>query len=139
MRLEMLMKQKLATELRMAPHIIQSIEVLTLPALELQNFIQQQLEINPVLEITESEDEILSPEQEQDQDQESPDDPEKPLDEQSLNSFENLNREEWKEFYSRDYIKKRSDGETDKKQEAMQNTPDRPFSLQEFLFQKNYL
>ena len=54
MRLEMLMKQKLTTELRMAPHIIQSIEILTLPILELHTFIQKQLEANPVLETLEN-------------------------------------------------------------------------------------
>lgn len=135
MRLEMLMKQKLATEMRMAPHIIQSIEVLTLPALELQNFIQQQLEINPVLESKDSTQEETATSQ----DEPSPSEAEQedaPADERALNDFENLETAEWDDYYNRDHIAKRNDEEKDKKQEAMQNTPDKPVTLQDFLFQQ---
>ena len=40
----------LSTELRLAPHIIQSIGLLSLPVLEMQAFIQEQLDSNPILE-----------------------------------------------------------------------------------------
>ena len=144
MRLEMLVKQKLSQELRMAPHIIQSIEVLTLPALELQTFIQQQLETNPVLdtnELSQTEDEPAAPEAEEHTSTQEPPvegaaEVEKPVDEEFLNNFENLQGEEWDDYYSRDRIRKSGDEEKDKKQEAMQNTADKPITLQDFLFQQ---
>lgn len=132
MRLEM--QQKLAMELRMAPHIIQSIEVLTLPALELHNFIQQQLEMNPVLEggefSQEDRESIREDEQEVAQEQE------RPVDEDFLTNFGNLERDDWAEYYSRNSIPKRSDHEKDVKLEAMQNTPEKPASLQDYLFKQ---
>lgn len=131
MRLEM--QQKLAMELRMAPHIIQSIEVLTLPALELHTFIQEQLEMNPVLEGGEfptdempAEETDAEPSQEQDQQ----------VEEEAVSSFENLEREDWAEYYARNSIPKRNDGEKDAKLEAMQNTPERPASLQDYLLEQ---
>jgi RNA polymerase sigma-54 factor len=136
MRLEMVMKQRLATELRMAPHIIQSIEVLTLPALELQTFIQQQMDTNPVLESSEITAEEESTPTQEEKAQEEIDKEEPPADEQILNDFENMEAEGWEDYYNRDHIAKRNDGEKDKKQEAMQNTPDKPLSLQDFLFQQ---
>ena len=160
MRLEMTMKQKLTTELRMAPHIIQSIEVLTLPILELQDFIQQQLETNPVLETLEStadsdptsESETKEfegegeSEGERDQKRERKSDEakekefeseEKAVDDDFLKSFENLERDDWDEFYAQNRVAKRiSEDEKDKKMEAIQNSADKPISLQDYLFQQ---
>lgn len=126
------MKPKLATELHMAPHIIQSIEVLTLPTLELQTFLQQQLEVNPVLESYEL---ANSETQTEEKDGEEEEDP--AIDEKELNNFANLEKEDWgKEYYGQDHIKKSTDSDVDKKQEALQNTPDKPISLQDALFQQ---
>jgi RNA polymerase sigma-54 factor len=44
--------QKLSQELTMAPQQIQSLEILLLPMLELQQKISQEMEINPTLEVT---------------------------------------------------------------------------------------
>ena len=44
--------QKLSQELTMAPQQIQSLEILVLPMLELQQKISQEMEINPTLEVT---------------------------------------------------------------------------------------
>ncbi|NUM35892.1 MAG: RNA polymerase factor sigma-54 [Candidatus Brocadiae bacterium] len=129
MRLEMSMNQKLTTELRMAPHIIQSIEILTLPLLELKTFVQKQLESNPVLEVLETDNEMQAKEKEQEQREEQ----ETPVDDAFLNDFENLEREEWGDFYTQDRVVKRVDEEKDKKLEAMQNSADRPISLQDYL------
>lgn len=131
MRLEMSMNQRLTTELRMAPHIIQSIEILALPLLELKAFVQKQLESNPVLEILENdkEGEVQAKEKEQEKKEEQ----ENPVDEEFLNDFENLEREDWNDFYTQDHVSKRVDDEKDKKLEAMQNSADRPISLQDYL------
>lgn len=139
MRLEMQMNQKLTTELRMAPHIIQSIEVLTLPILELQTFIEEQLQSNPVLETEEREKETdVSPEEPDIEASSATEErqQENPVDEEALNDFENLERDDWSEFYSQDHIGKRSDEDKDKKMEAMQNSADKPISLQDFLFEQ---
>ena len=44
--------QKLSQELIMAPQQIQSLEILLLPMLELQQKISQEMEVNPTLEVT---------------------------------------------------------------------------------------
>lgn len=155
MRLEVSMKQKLSTELRMAPHIIQSIEILTMPIMELQTFVQQQLESNPVLETAETlESVVLSPTEAdapKDENDSSEDEADSEPEEKESNipettaaakkndetevTFERLDVEDWDEFYNQDQISKKGDGK-DKKLEAMQNSADRPLSLQDHLFQQ---
>lgn len=157
MRLEVSMKQKLSTELRMAPHIIQSIEILTMPIMELQTFVQQQLESNPVLETAETLDSLEQPASEGESDDtqndsSTPDDnsgndvnetnktsttADSPINKQDdmATTFEKLEVEDWDEFYSQDQIAKKGEGR-DKKLEAMQNSADRPPSLQDHLFEQ---
>ena len=50
MRMELGLQMSQRLELRLAPQIIQSIEILQLPTLELQQRIKQELMENPVLE-----------------------------------------------------------------------------------------
>ena len=45
--------QNLSLQQKMAPQLIQSLKLLQMPTLELQQLIQQELEINPLLEINE--------------------------------------------------------------------------------------
>ncbi len=140
MRMEhsMNVSTKLSHELRMAPHIIQSIEILTLPALELHNFIQEQLAENPVLETIEPIVEETNGSESNKNDEQEPKE-EKQMDEESLNSFENLESSDLKEYFSEDtYIAKKTNysEERDKKFEAMQNTAARPMSLSDYLYQQ---
>src|SRR5207245_10629464 len=53
MRMETSLHQRLEQKLRLAPQIIQSIEILQLPALELQDLIKQEMLENPTLEVVE--------------------------------------------------------------------------------------
>ncbi len=139
MSLNMEIGQKLNMEMRIAPHIIQSIEILTMPILELQTFIQQALENNPVLETVDTleseEDSNLNREEDSFEENNDESNKEATLDEEQLNSFENLEYGDWEEFYNQDRIVKKGD-DKDKKMEAMQNSADRPISLQDNLFQQ---
>ena len=53
MRLELGLNLKLSQQLRLAPQIIQSIEILQLPAMDLKELIENELQENEALEITE--------------------------------------------------------------------------------------
>ena len=53
MKLEMSGQMRLEQKMKLAPHMIQSMEILQLPILALQERIEQELNSNPVLEIDE--------------------------------------------------------------------------------------
>ena len=54
MKLEMRGQMRLEQQMKLAPHMIQSMEILQLPLLALQERIEQELNSNPVLEADES-------------------------------------------------------------------------------------
>lgn len=124
MRMEMVLQQKLELKMKLAPQIIQSIEILQLPMLELQQRIEQELVENPVLEelelkpdASEAESAEAEPATKEDNAAEQMEDMEKHWEEYSDSSRPRPVREE-----------------KDKKHEAMQNTAARPETLQDFLF-----
>ena len=53
MRLELGLAQKLGLQLKLAPQIIQSIEILQLPAMDLRELIENELQENEALEVVE--------------------------------------------------------------------------------------
>ncbi|MCC7136954.1 MAG: RNA polymerase factor sigma-54 [Planctomycetes bacterium] len=53
MRLDVSLQQRLSQQLRLAPQIIQSIEILQLPAMDLRELIENELQENEVLEVEE--------------------------------------------------------------------------------------
>src|SRR6202035_2127431 len=53
MRMETTLSQRMSQDMRMAPRMIQSMEILQMPIMDLQERIQQELDENPVLELTE--------------------------------------------------------------------------------------
>lgn len=57
MRLDVSLQQKLQLQLKLAPQIIQSIEILQLPALDLKDMIEQELLENETLEVQENREE----------------------------------------------------------------------------------
>ncbi|MBI3269198.1 MAG: RNA polymerase factor sigma-54 [Planctomycetes bacterium] len=161
MKMELGLQHRQEMRLKLAPQIIQSIEILQLPMLDLQELIKQELEDNPTLELESEVDPKLDPVKEGDKAEDASPAEEKPeaddhveresvqelsaeetaeaeaerdrgLDE-NLNLLEQLERE-WKEFSPT-----RTGGDDplkDKKLEAMQNTPARSESLQEHLNQQ---
>ena len=128
MRMEAFLQQRPELRMKLAPQIIQSIEILQLPTLELQQRLKQELLENPVLEM---EDATLE-EQEQQIAEDAPRD-------ERTNSDAEFDKMTEIEEAARDYgsqtIRRPVEhGDTDRKYEAMQNTAARPVSLQDYLF-----
>jgi len=122
--MQAVLSQRLEQRLKMTAQMIQSIEMLQLPLMALEQQINQQLAENPVLEIEEPEADAPS---------------EEPADESEdlEGDFERLEQiardEEWEEaLYSSGPIR-RHDGEEDPKLRAMANTAARSETLQEHL------
>ncbi|NQT52687.1 RNA polymerase factor sigma-54 [bacterium] len=128
MRMDVFLQQRPELRMKLAPQIIQSIEILQLPTLELQQRIKAELLENPVLEMAEPmlEEEDAVPEDEQPRDERSDSDAE----------FEKMEQIEdaWRDYSSQTARPRGSDGEADRKFEAMQNTAARPVSLQDYLY-----
>jgi RNA polymerase sigma-54 factor len=136
------MTQRMDQRMILAPRMIQSMEILQLPIMALQERIQQELQENPVLELKElspdeasAEEAAATPESE---DATSPetelvvdDTSDKELDFDRLEAF---NRD-WEDRYNEEHRMSRGglDEEGDKKHDAMQNMPSRPQSLHDYL------
>ena len=128
MRLDVSLQQKLQLQLKLAPQIIQSIEILQLPALDLKEMIDQELIENETLEIQENREETEP----------------SALDEANLESHE---AKDYEETYERldamieeqakyDFGSRRaapSEDGKDRKLEAIQNTAARTPRLQDHL------
>jgi RNA polymerase sigma-54 factor len=122
MRLDTSQQMRTDMRLRMAPRMIQSMEILQLPLMALQERIDQELIENPVLvdareTTTEAETE------------EAP----APAEEQPEPEFEGL--DEWNELYTETHRPSRAalSEEADRKHDAMQNMASRPPSLHDHL------
>jgi RNA polymerase sigma-54 factor len=114
--------QKQQMTMRLAPQIIQSIEILQLPTLELQQRLNQEMLENPVLE-------QLEPTVDEDETDE-------PVDERSADEtdFDKLEEMEDRLYdYSSQAPARPKNVDRDPKMEAMQNTAARSMSLQEYL------
>ncbi len=135
MRIDTILSPQLRQQMKLAPQVIQSIEILQLPMLALVEHVQQELVENPVLEeLTDEKDEQKTDEQKtledelaegKNQDEEKEDEEFKRLGEMA---------DDWGDYFSQTNIK-RSDGgeERDRKQEALENTAAGSLSLQDYL------
>ena len=131
MKMEIVLRHRLEQKLKLAPQIIQSIEILQLPALDLQELITKELQENPVLEVgdgapadeTETADQPPS-DAELDKKREEPD-------------FERVDDME-STYYEGLYIprRRRDSGDVYGKMEAMKDTPGRSMSLQNYLLEQ---
>jgi RNA polymerase sigma-54 factor len=143
MRMETSLQQRPELRLKLAPQIIQSIEILQLATLDLKSLIEREMEMNPTIEIENAEpsanDTAAAPAipvgaegGELPTITQGPTDPNAP--DQLETEFERLEglNEAWKEF-SGSYRPSMSGDGKDKKLEAMQNTADRTDSLQKTL------
>jgi len=134
MKLEMRGQMRQEQQMKLAPHMIQSMEILQLPMLALQERIEQELNSNPVLELAEPADS-----QDSETDISEPD-----TDEQSANP-EADGQESIERLYDlsdsyRDYVEqtdyfraRKSTSQVDRKLEAIKNTEAAPASLHEYL------
>jgi RNA polymerase sigma-54 factor len=143
------MRLSLGQDLRMvqkqilAPRMIQSMEILQLPILALQERIEQEMEENPVLEVQEEEPELAAEgvESEEQQPPDAPTEEERELviDEAHSNEgdFERLMKmdEEWPDHFEERAHGSRGEVEEagQRKLDAMANMAARPQSLQDYL------
>jgi RNA polymerase sigma-54 factor len=118
--------------LLLAPRMIQSMEILQLPIVDLQAKIDKELQENPFLEVKEhlgEQDAAAEPEF-------NPDAPLKHDETGDLefNRLEELNRD-WDDHFNEEHRVSRAalEEEGDRKLDAMANMPDRPQSLQDYL------
>jgi RNA polymerase sigma-54 factor len=152
MRLDTSMSQHMSQKMILAPRMIQSMEILQLPIMALQERIQQELQDNPVLELREeSGDEPAAGEEEVEAVSESangkePDvtDRERELviddkgnNEEDFDRYEAM-AQEWADHFNEEPrpSSNRLEDEGDKKHDAMQNMAARPQSLQDYLAQQ---
>ncbi len=148
MRLEHSMGLRMGHELHLAPRMIQSMEILQLPIMALEEKIQQELQENPVLELTQDS-ENANPNDDWNDDKNdhefeantSKDTSDKTLvidtKGQAEADFERLDGmpEEWKESLYDDHRPSRNAIEefSERKHNAMQNMVSRPQSLEDYL------
>jgi len=148
MRLETSQQMRLDQRMILAPRMIQSMEILQMPVMELQERIETELNENPTLELSEVEPDEAEPEAPEPQENpDSPTDLEKELvvdlekDELDFNRLEAISKD-WEEHFSEEHRPSRNgmDAESDRKHDAMQNMPARPQSLQDYLLEQfNFL
>ncbi len=128
--------------MKLAPHMIQSMEILQLPILALQERIEQELNANPVLEQEEPTEELNSPEESAESaPTEERDIGEKALivntDNNKTDDFERLESidDEYKDFINQSgpYRHSGDTEERDRKLEALNNTAAPPQSLHDYL------
>src|SRR3954447_13574615 len=141
MRLDTSMTQRMEQKMILAPRMIQSMEILQLPIMALQERIQQELQENPVLEQKDaSEEPSEDGETTTTEAEEAPAEPaaeEAAAESESDLDFERLEAlsRDWEDHFNEEHRRSRNgmDEEGDKKHDAMQNMASRPQSLQDYL------
>src|SRR5579871_3848531 len=145
MRLDTSMSQRMEQKMILAPRMIQSMEILQLPVMALQERIEHELQENPVLELKEdnqeenpaSADELDEVASEPESETVESISPEKELviddkgdNEQDFDRLVAIN-EEWSDHFNEEHrpSSNRVDEEGDKKHDAMVNMASRPQSL----------
>lgn len=133
MRMDMHLGLRPEMRLGLAPRMIQSMEILQLPIMDLQARIQSELQENPFLELKEKRGE----EQRRDEDAEFDPDATLHHDETGdleFNRLEELNKD-WEDHFNEEHRPSRGslEDEADRKQDAMANMVDRPPSLHDYL------
>ncbi len=139
MRLDMSQHMRLEQKMKLAPRMIQSMEILQLPLLALQERIDQELEQNPVLELQEPvQDEPAPPDSEEDQPDGEVDlvistDQSKVADFERLDTLRTDN--DYGDYMGRSWqvAVRRQSGERDRKLDAMLNTAAREECLNDYL------
>lgn len=140
MRLSLGMQAAQIQTMKLAPRMIQSMEILQLPILQLQERIEQEMAENPLLEMREDDSELPDePVEHENSDAKSVEEKELVVDNahDNLDDFErlvNLAQEIPDHFDERTRVSSaRLDEEGDRKHDAMANIVDRPESLHDYL------
>ncbi|GAG87202.1 unnamed protein product, partial [marine sediment metagenome] len=138
MKLEMTGQMRMEQRMKLAPHMIQSMEILQLPILALQERIEQELNSNPVLEMEEpSNPEDTEPVAEQSDDDINEKDLVVNTDGERPEAFQRLDSldDGFKDYIDQagPFRLRRQSDEPDKKLEAIKNTVAPPQSLHDHL------
>lgn len=131
MKLEMQGQLRLEQKMKLAPHMIQSMEILQLPIFALQERIEQELNSNPVLEVDEPTTDEEAPSSEDQQQPQSSGETEKADDFERIENLDDNYKDYMDQpepFYRRSLI-----DEPDKKLEAIKNTAALSQSLHSYL------
>jgi len=142
MKLEMTVQMRLEQRMTLAPRMIQSMEILQLPILALQERIEQELNSNPVLEIEEPSDteDTDSAEQQQAQDDINKRDLTAKTDSTRVADFERFDSldDGFEDYMDQagPFRRRSVSDEADKKLEAIKNTAAPPQSLHEHLIEQ---
>jgi RNA polymerase sigma-54 factor len=135
--LRMDLSQRMSQEMRLAPRMIQSMEILQMPIMDLQERIQQELDENPVLELREPSAEDPDFEAPAVEDDRDPGAKELVSDQNNELDFDRLDAlsRDWEDHFNEEHRPSRNglDEEMDRKHDAMQNMASRPQSLQDYL------
>jgi len=137
MNLNMQLGQRLEQRMILAPRMIQSMEILQLPVMALEERIQQELEENPALELREpSDDDVVEAADTDIEESAGPDGP-MVMEEDAADDFNRLEalEKDMGEPLAEDHRPSRSflDEMGQRKLDAMANMPSRPQSLQDYL------
>src|SRR5947199_7566983 len=146
MRMDTTLSTRLSQVQILAPRMIQSMEILQLPIMALQERIQQELQENPVLELKEANKDDTLPEENLNDfsgdGQKDPNDPRTELvidangnGEEDFDRLEKINQD-WADHFNEEHARvssNRVDEEGDRRHDFEQNMPSRPQSLQDYL------
>lgn len=127
MKLQLAQNLRLEQQLKMSPQLIQRIEILQLPSMDLKDLIQNELMENEVLELDEQVEKIEKKEKE---DKLESNDEENLASDVDLERFSSL--ADWNESFGSRASRYRDGGE-DPKMNAMQNTVSKSLTLQDHL------
>jgi RNA polymerase sigma-54 factor len=133
MKLEMRGQMRLEQRMKLAPHMIQSMEILQLPMLALQERLEYELNSNPVLEMEEQAPSEAAPAMTTtNTDESAVKQPDEVV--EDFGRIENLD-DGYKDYMDRSeqYRRRSSSNEPDRKLEAMKNTAAAPQSLHDHL------
>jgi RNA polymerase sigma-54 factor len=141
MKLEMTGEMRMEQRMKLAPHMIQSMEILQLPILALQERIEQELNNNPVLEMAEpSTADETEPVEEEPQDNIAQKDLVINTDNNKVEDFERLENveDDFKEYIEQaePFYSRRQTEEPDRKLEAIKNAAAPPASLHDHLMEQ---
>jgi RNA polymerase sigma-54 factor len=141
MKLEMTPIMRMEQQMKLAPHMIQSMEILQLPILALQSRIEQELHNNPVLEVDEPSAPETTPGETETEQPELPDSA-VPGD-KVVDNFEQVDSldYDYRDYMDRagTYARRASTDEPDAKLEAIKNTEAPPKSMHEYLSEQWHL
>ncbi|MCP5004945.1 MAG: RNA polymerase factor sigma-54 [Planctomycetes bacterium] len=131
MKLETSLSTRLSQQMKLAPQVIQSIEILQLPIMALVEQVQQELTDNPVLEEV-----VEEVKDNQDNTLVDASDNTSSTEDSYEDEFKKLGEmaDEWREYFSQTSIRKSgASDERDQKQDALENTAMKSISLQDYL------